>query len=155
MALMPPPFSDIGLAPTAVVGSLVYESNPAGETGDVIWSRVTAYYDNLFGSEWMEGRAIYEDQAQGAHLGSGIGFRPVGNIWIGAFYLTGGDFLFHGEGAYRINENWVAFGQIDYYDDLDVWEGEVGFEIGDSAYAAVENRFDEWIIKLGAVYKLE
>lgn len=153
--LFPRFFSDIGLAPTAIVGNVIYESNPAGETGSVIWSRVTAYYDDLFDVKGLEGRAIYDDFTQGSYLGSGIGYRPVGNIWMGGFYLEGGDWMLRGETAYRLTPDWIAFGRTEYYLENELWEGLAGFEWQKKFYIAVENRNDEWIAKLGASWPLE
>jgi len=153
--LFPAFFTELGFSPTAIVGDVIYETNPAGETGNVIWSRVTAYYDNMFDVEGLEGRAIYNDFSQGSFLGSGIGYRPVGNMWLGGFYLEGGDWMVRSEGAYRVNPMWVAFGRVEYYFDNERWEGEAGFEYDRTVYITLENRNDEWIGKLGAAWPLD
>jgi len=157
--VLPNAFGKIGLVPTAVVGDIIYESNPAGESGDAIWSRATAYYDNLFDYEFLEGRVIYQDIKLDAYLGAGIGFVPVHNSWIGGYYLGSDGFMFSAESAKALNEDFWIYGDVQYYTDNDDWktalEGEIGVVYDDLIYATLQNRGDEFIYMMGVSYSLE
>lgn len=158
--LLPNPFSQLGLIPTAIVGDITYESNPSGESGDAIWSRATAYYDNLFDFEYLEGRAIYQDIKLDSFLGVGIGYVPVHNSWIGGYYLGSEGYMFSAEAAKAFDERFWLYGDLQYYvDNNEEWEGSIEGEIGivfdDTIYAAVQNREDEFIYMIGVSHILE
>lgn len=157
--VLPNPFSQLGLIPTAIVGDITYESNPSGETGDAVWSKATAYYDNLFDFDYLEGRVIYNDIKLDSFLGAGIGYVPVHNSWVGGYYLGSEGFMFSAEAAKAIDERFWLYGDLQYYvDNNEEWEGSIEGEIGivfdDLIYAAVQNREDEFIYMIGVSHAL-
>lgn len=157
--LLPNIFGQAGLVPTAIVSNIAYESNPAGEDGDAIWTEVTAYYDLLFDIEWLEGRAIYNDILLESYLGVGLGLIPIDNSWIGGYYLGSKGFKLYAECAYEIEDGlWPYFVYEYYIDSIDrddrVSEGEIGIRYKD-IYIKAENRLSEWIYAIGVTLAIE
>lgn len=147
--ILPDFFGQLGLIPSEIVGNIEYESSPKGEQGDAIWTHVTAYYDNLFGYHWLQGRALYKDILLDSYLGAGAGFVPTDNVWTGAYYLGSKGYEVALEGAYHImNKTW-GYGTVEYYTEGERLEGEIGFIFDDYIHFAVENRKDSFIYKLG------
>ena len=153
--LLPNIFGDIGLIPNEIVGDVIYESNPDGETGDAIWSKVTAYYDNLFDYDWLEGRAIYRDVAMDSYLGVGLGIAPIDNSWVGGYYLGGNGYLATAELAYPLGDKFWAYGILEYYSDGEWLDGETGIRFNDLIYLSVQNRRADYIYMLGISQPLQ
>jgi len=161
--VLPDFFGKLGLAPTMVMGDILYESNPSGLEGGVIWSKAMAFYDDVFGYDWLEGRGVYEDEFVGSYLGAGIGFVPFDNSWVGAYYFGGDGWKISSEGAYELTDECWVYGIYDYYID-----GELGADWGDGQVGArikiqdvsflfleAENRAADWFFKVGVSYILE
>ncbi len=147
--LLPTVFGDLGLIPTAVVGDVIYESNPAKQAGDVIWSRATMYYDELFGYEFVQGRAIYRDIELDSYLGAGLGFSPIDDAWLGGYYLGGDGFMLSGEAAYGVTNSLWLYATADYYIDTSEAEGKAGVRFQDNIWLSVQNRVDSYIYAIG------
>lgn len=158
--LLPNAFSQLGLVPTAVVSDIAYESNPASEDGDAIWTKVTVHYDNLFSVELLEGRAIYNDILLDSYLGAGFGLNlfPIdekADGWIGAYYLGSGGFKLYAECVYEVTDDFWPYFIYEYYiDDEETNEGEFGMRYKD-IYLKAENRQSEWIYAVGVTLVIE
>ena len=152
--LLPDVFGQIGLIPDVVVGDVIYESNPDGEAKDAIWAKVTAHYDNLFGYEWLEGRASYSDELLGSYLGAGLGLSPIDNSWFGGYYLGSEGYKLYGEVAYPITDKWWGYGVLEYYTESEWVEGMAGLRFDGYIYIAAQNREDTWIYMLGISQEL-
>jgi hypothetical protein len=102
--VLPNIFGDLGFAPTEIVGGAIYESNPAGEGTDAIWTNVTCHYDDLLGVEWLEGRAIYQDTLLDSFLGAGLGLSPIDDSWVGCYFLGCEGYKVYAECAYPFSD---------------------------------------------------
>jgi len=151
--ILPNLFDQFGFVPTAITGDITYDSNPTGEEGAALWSRATAHYDKLFGNEYLEGRAIYQDIKLDSYLGAGVGFVPVHNSWIGGYYLGSKGYMLAAEVAKAIDEDFWVFATAQYYTDNDDWqdalEGEIGLVYDDLIWLSVQNEGEEFKYKIG------
>jgi len=153
--ILPNFFGQLGLVPDQIVGNLIYESNPYGESGDAIWSKITAHYDDLFDLEWLEGRAIYKDVLLDSYLGIGLGATFLDDTWLGMYYMGGHGYELYAEAAYPLGERFVGYGVLEYYSDGKWWDGKVGVVFDDLIHLAVENRKASYIYMIGITQPLD
>jgi len=152
--VLPNPFGQMGLIPDAIIGDITYESNPYGETGDAIWTEVTAYYDSLFGYDWIEGRATYSDILLDSYIGAGLGFVPITDSWAGVYYLGNDGFELHAELAYPITDEMWSYFIYKYYTETEWNEAQLGIRYND-LYLRAENRLTEWIYAIGVTIAID